>query len=623
MTVAALADLLRHHGAPLPVWDAGTALASPARPGVVLLTDWTVGVAEALSRHAWAGPGRLVPVRFDGGLVLVGPTLGPGARCCLACAETSRLHQVGPGLPGRTADLRLGGPMVAIGLPALGAVVLDAARHPTRYDGHVAAVRVDHATVSAHAVRPRTQGCGICAPVPPDSPDDARVDLAPVRPADRYALRTENPRTAGRAMHAVMVDWRHGPVMRLSRFERSPLPWSVAEIAGGGREAGYGRSATFADAERVALFEAAERYTGGRPCAHRTVIEASFDQLGPDRAVDPRRLGLPDVPLTPYTPRTVIRWVYGWSLARRAAVAVPEHVAYWNVAGPAATRFVHETSSGCGVGNSLVEAVLYGLFEVAERDAFLMAWYARTPLERVALPVGDPVLPHLADRLEAVGYELTMFDATNDLAVPAVLALARRHEDHPAAPQAFFSAGAHPDPRRAMRSAAVEVALNAFSTTEQTRTDPDLLARERLLPMLEHPALVRTMADHVAVHTLPEAEDRYAFLHCGAPVDWRLLWPGRPAAVDDLAELLTTITERLAGLGLEVIAVDQSDPVLRNQTGLCSAKVIIPGTLPMTFGHGNRRTAGLRRLVDVPHRMGRLDRSVGYDDLPLHPHPFP
>jgi ribosomal protein S12 methylthiotransferase accessory factor len=625
--IAELTAVLRRNGVPVPVYDVGTALASPAEPCVVLLTDWNAGVADELSRHAWSGPGWLVPVRFDGGLTLTGPALGPNARCCLACAEVTRLRHLGPDLVDGPVGPGLGGRVAAIGLPVLAAVVLDAARCPDRYDGRLTAARIEHSTVSTHSVRPRPQGCDVCAPVPVDSPEDARVDLTPVRAGDRFGLRAENPRTTGAAMRAELVDWRHGPVTHLSRFERSPLPWSVAEIAGvgPGREAGYGRSVTFADAERVALFEAAERYTGGRPHAHRTVLEASFDELGPDRAVDPRRLGLPDLPRpgSAYTPQTSTRWVYGWSFTRRTAVAVPEHVAYWNVAGPTAARFVHETSSGCGLGNSLVEAVLYGLFEVAERDAFLMAWYARTPLHPVVLPDEDPVLPHLADRLAAVGYDLTLFDATNDLDVPAVLALASRRDPHPAAPRAYFAAGAHPDPRRAMRSAAVEVSLNVFSTTEQTRTDPDLLARERLLPMLGHPELVRTMADHVALHTLPEARERYEFLRRGAPVDWRQLWPGRPAPVDDLAELLTTTTERLAGLGLEVIAVDQSDPVLHARTGLRSAKVIIPGTLPMTFGHVNRRTSGLRRVVDVPHRMGRLARSIRYEDLPLHPHPFP
>jgi len=51
-------------------------------PGVVLLTDWTPADAAALSRSARAGAEWLVPVRIDGGLVLIGPALGPVITVC-------------------------------------------------------------------------------------------------------------------------------------------------------------------------------------------------------------------------------------------------------------------------------------------------------------------------------------------------------------------------------------------------------------------------------------------------------------------------------------------------------------------------------------------------------------
>ena len=41
---------------------------------------------------------------------------------------------------------------------------------------------------------------------------------------------------------------------------------------------------------------------------------------------------------------------------------------------------------------------------------------------------------------------------------------------------------------------------------------------------------------------------------------------------------------------LELIAVDQSDPHTANTLGLHSAKVIVPGTLPMTFGSAAQAT---------------------------------
>jgi ribosomal protein S12 methylthiotransferase accessory factor len=114
------------------------------------------------------------------------------------------------------------------------------------------------------------------------------------------------------------------------------------------------------------------------------VLHATFAELGPERAVDPARLGLPepeyyDHPafrFDPYTPDARTTWIHGWSMAGNRALAIPEHAANWGLPG---RHLLPESSSGCGLGNSLEEAVLYGLFEVAERDAFLMAGYARTP----------------------------------------------------------------------------------------------------------------------------------------------------------------------------------------------------------------------------------------------------
>ena len=57
---------------------------------------------------------------------------------------------------------------------------------------------------------------------------------------------------------------------------------------------------------------------------------------------------------------------------------------------------------------------------------------------------------------------------------------------------------------------------------------------------------------------------------------------------------------------MDVVVVDQSDPAVRDELGLYAAKVLVPGALPMTFGHVYRRTRGLPRLLEVPWRLGRL-----------------
>jgi ribosomal protein S12 methylthiotransferase accessory factor len=493
-------------------------------------------------------------LRADGGLTLIGPTGG----VCPRCAEQARLEATG--IP----EMQLGGLIAPAFRPLVDAL------SEQDHEDTVIAVRTDLGVVSTHRVRSRCTRHYT-------PPDETSV------PVKRNELRSVNELTTVDKLREAVVDFRHGPVTALHRSGHLPLATVTAQLTG--HAAGHGRTATFEDAERIALFEAVERYNGMRPRKNHPAIEASFAELGPERALDPARLGLCDDDQR-YTPDLRMRWVEAWSYHRNTTILVPEQVAYWDAPTPPEQRFLHETSNGCGLGNSLTEAVLHGLFEVAERDAFLMAWYAGTPLTRIRLPQ-DALLQHCTDRLEELGYELLFLDATNDLGIPAVLTLART--GNPSLPQAFFAAGAGPDPVAAMRSAAAEVVVDVEAFT----------GGEHLRELLDDPDEVRSMNDHVAVNTLPEAAERFAFL----------VRDDEPKTLEDkrnhtdLRQLLTAYADRL-----EVIAVDQSDPHTANELGLYSAKVIVPGTLPMTFGHRLRRTQGIPRLRQV---------------LNPHPHPFP
>ncbi|MDX3661450.1 YcaO-like family protein [Streptomyces sp. ID05-26A] len=502
-------------------------------------------------------------IREDGGLTLIGPT----TNVCVGCAETARLA---------TAKAPPNAQLKGLIAPAFQPLVaaLEDQAHDT-----VIAIRTDLGLVSTHRIRPGT----CCAPVPEPHEDTSTPN---------GELRTPNKSTA---VKDAVVDFRHGPVTALYRTGNLPLATVTAELDS--HTAGYGRTTSFEQAERVAVFEAIERLNGMRP-RHPDPREASFAELGPDHALDPERLGLNDFGNT-YHPDLRMRWAEGWSYTRGKPVLVPEQVAYWAAHTPPEQRFVHETSNGCGLGNSLTEAVLHGLFEVAERDAFLMAWYAQTPLTRIKLPA-DPLLHHLTDRLQELGYELLFLDATNDLGIPAVLTLARTTRT--GLPQAFFAAGASPDPVRALRSAAVEVAVDVEAYADRARENPGNYRRERLLRLLDDPAQVRSMDDHVAVNTLPEARERYTNLVSDKPPQ---VLPDRRTHTD-LRELLDRYTQELSANDLELIAVDQSDPHTVNTLGVHSAKVLVPGALPMTFGHLHRRTG-----------LPRLDLHAG------HPHPFP
>ena len=67
----------------------------------------------------------------------------------------------------------------------------------------------------------------------------------------------------------------------------------------------------------------------------------------------------------------------------------------------------------------------------------------------------------------------------------------------------------------------------------------------------------------------------------------------------DLTSDLHQLLNRLHQSNLEIIVVDQTVPLIE-KNGLHCVKVIIPGMLPMTFGHHLTRITGLDGYI--PYR---------------------
>lgn len=425
-----------------------------------------------------------------------------------------------------------------------------------------------------------------------------------------------------------LLDWRYGVTAHVFRVRNAPQALTGVEMPTGrddARESGWGRGGTFSQSEKVAFLEALERHAALRPRTKQEIESGSYRALHED-AIDPAQLGLSDYDSTkhpesravPYSDELVLPWVWGYSFAKKRPVLVPYQAVYFGVGGlKNQPQIFYESSNGCASGSCLEEAILHGLFEVIERDSFLLTWYARLPVPELELGgVENRELAFLEDRIAAQGYELSVFDTTLDLEVPAVWALAvSRRDDRPVS---FTAAGAHPDPVQAVIGALRELAGSVHLH------DADAIPRDELRSMLAEPAKIKRMADHVALYTLPEAFERFSFSSSGprrplseAHADWRARW-----VRSDLTETLRIFVDVILRRGLDVVVIDQTSPEQRS-IGMRSVKVLIPGALPMTFGHLNRRTRGLRRLLEVPRELGYWKSPKSYDELELYPHPFP
>lgn len=560
-----------------------------------------------------------------GSEIRIGPWLPDGEAGCAACAglwraDASGQDDDGPAAPGaRHARWRR----------TIDGLISIALAHPDRLRLRSRILDLETGLLRTFSFLPHPH-CLDCAPrevITSATP----LDLATPQPTVAGALRTQPIDRA--LLRGALFDTRFGPVTHTYRDEESPLSLVTCETVVPGstrREGGYGRSTRFTNSEIPAYLEGFERVLGGHRMPQTGTVRGSYADLA-DHAVDPATLGGhadeamadPRFGLHRYSPDLVSSWVWAWSTRQDRPLLVPEHVAYWH-GGHGDPKFLYESSNGCAVGSSLEEAALYGLFEVIERDAFLLAWYSQTRLREIRLD-SLPELGHVRDLVMERGLTLKVLDLTSDFGVPTALAVITAPEhlvDRGIAPALSLASGTHPDGRKAIGSAIEEAVTNALMYPKWV-TMRASVSVERCRPMLRDYSLIQTLEDHTGLHGLNEARPLSEFLHHPAgQIDAdEFAAPYQPSP--DLAAELAARVAAVHGLGLDILVVDQSASFVHGTLGINAAKVIVPGSIPMTFGHLNRRLEGLPRLAAASTLLkGGIPWRNNCQLAPV-PHPFP
>ncbi|HVQ07607.1 MAG TPA: TOMM precursor leader peptide-binding protein [Allosphingosinicella sp.] len=509
-------------------------------------------------------------------------------------------------------------------IAAAEAVAVEALAPPRR--GSARFLSTDFRDWSRHAFF-RHPECERCPPLPDDEAEAARAALDEEGAAAGGSFRALSLDALDRIVQ-VGVDGRCGLVRTVTHKTTSTLfPMAFATLYPSVRptdiEIGVGRTGSRRADAVVAVLEGIERFAGLRPRARRTTVRGRYSELE-KVAVDPRNFILhhpdqfdePGFRFQPYSPDNVYHWVWAYSFRLAAPVLIPEQLAYYALPAEdplSSSRFVYETSNGCALGGTMAEAVLHGLFEVIERDAFLASWYARRPVARVDMSgVDDPLVRALLARCRAHEMHVEVLDIRAGLPTPAfaVSIVNRTWEDHAAL---ALAAGAHLDPVRALQGALVE-GVSAFADRDAAKAAK---LPERGRELLAHPDRVQSMVDHSDQCWPIEAIGTRDFIRSDAPdLDWRACFgaPGNgPVSVpDELAGLVGAVLE----VARDVLVLDQSFEPFR-ASGLRCVKVLAPGLLPMTFGNQHRRISDERLRALAPETP--IDRRA----LGLLPHPFP
>ncbi|MEO3924326.1 TOMM precursor leader peptide-binding protein [Micromonosporaceae bacterium B7E4] len=464
--------------------------------------------------------------------------------------------------------------------------------------------------------------CPSCADAAPDGATPFETPRSRPKPQpDRYRVRGvhDYPLPVGALANPVSGAIGAGALM-------NPVLPTTAAVTGGVFNRGYaglmdiawsGHANSFADSLRLAYLEGVERYAGTHRRRPGPPLVAAYTEVA-DRALDPTSCGVytdetydADHMVRRFEPSRPIPWVWGHRMRDGEPILVPRRFCFY-MSGADGDNFVLSSSSGCATGGCLEEAILYGLLELVERDAFVLGWYGRERLRRIDLDSCDSAAVRtMVDRARLAGYDVLAFDNRIDLTVPVVTTVAARRDGGPGL--LSFAAAAHLAPERA-----VAAALSETLTYIPLKRRTTLRRRHQLDAMAEDYSLVQTVHDHADLFGLPAMREHAEDYLAGRPLESMAAVYGTPRPPDpDLRQDLQGVLDELHGKGYDVIVVDQTTPEQLGM-GLRTVCTIVPGLLPIDFGW--RR----QRALTMPRLERRLRERGGAVDGPrLVPHPFP
>lgn len=492
----------------------------------------------------------------------------------------------------------------------------------SRLKEHIYTINLQTLSSKHHFFLPHPH-CTVCSQIPNDSSELAHITLqsSPKLQTDGYRTRSMSE------LQTVLARDYLNKNTGLLNHKMYDLTPPFADVSVNlpllfGDEGTAGRTLSYKDSELTAILEGLERYNGLQASGKKTVVHDTFRNLA-DFALNPLTVGVhaPDqyekenFPFQPFHPDRKMNWVWGYSLLQERSILVPELLAYYSLS---REGFVYETSNGCAMGGSLEEAILHGIFEVIERDSFLLTWYARLPLPKLDLSsVADVEIQLMLQRMEAVGgYEIHAFQSTMEHSIPSIWVIAKNKKE--TGMNLLCAAGAHLDPVRAVKGALFELAGMMLTLDIKLENH-----RKKYSKMLTNPFLVKQMDHHSMLYGLPEAEERLHFLlkNEELPLTFQQAF-GETKRRADIKDDLLYVLQILKEKNFDVIVVDQTSPEIK-RNGLHCVKVIIPGMLPMTFGYHLSRLVGLDRVLKIPMEIGYRKTPLTYEQLNPHPHPFP
>jgi ribosomal protein S12 methylthiotransferase accessory factor len=383
-----------------------------------------------------------------------------------------------------------------------------------------------------------------------------------------------------------------------SRFRHPPAPSIITNLAA---------AAANTDREAcawAAVGESLERYASNIYFDDELLLGTEHELPGPAVAMDDfivysaRQYERPDFRFHRYDPAKRRRWTTISDLRIGTERWIPADLVWFCRHANADEYLLAGFSTGWAAGRSLQQAMQSGLYEVVERDSFVLHWITRESPTRLVPDDLESIVGNaeLAAFFEKGVVELSLLWLRNEFNIPCVLALLKPATKRIVA----LGACAHHDPRRALRKAVFEACLTWAWGLELMRADRSI----------EHASEIRSFRDHALFYLREANFHNLEFLLEGdeAPVA-DFVRHAAPAGLEDSIEAIHR-------QGYTVLIKDLTTRDLED-LGFVVARAIIPGLQPLYVGQ-NMVHEDDRRVVRFLNWLGKPGTMP--DQIP--PHPF-
>ena len=288
-------------------------------------------------------------------------------------------------------------------------------------------------------------------------------------PVDTYDSNEEKLRTAGITR-----------ITEITHLDRVKIPVfsSIRPTAQSGGVSVYaGKGATVEQARASAMMEGFERYSAEKQDIDQEKISISaYNEIKNDSVLNPRNLLLPKSFENQNIEMQKLEWIEAEEIISESPILVPANAVFHpyipnREIKPSAMAMFKGNTNGLASGNVIEEAVLHGIFEVVERDAWSIFELTKRNKKQIDLDtIENETVSELVEKFTSQGIKIKLMDITADLKIPTIVASA---DDTVLKDAALLTlgVGTHLNPEIAAIRALSEVAQIRATQIHGTRED--------------------------------------------------------------------------------------------------------------------------------------------------------